>query len=73
MKVIDGGLPDNIASCMSDLRALVRRTEAIDNTKAIDVYDILALIDYWDCEEYFLQNSVRISPNTTIKLKYNGE
>jgi hypothetical protein len=32
-----------------------------------------ALIDYWDCEEYFLQNSVRISPNTTIKLKYKGE
>lgn len=73
MKVIEGGLPDNVSQCMSDLRALVRKTEAIDNTKSIDIYDILALIDYYECEEYFYDRDVRISPNTTIKLKYTGE
>jgi hypothetical protein len=72
MQIIEGGLPNNIAECMKELRQLVRRTHTnSDGTKAIDVFEILHVIHKWDAEDYFYSHSVRLDNNTVLNLHSN--
>jgi hypothetical protein len=73
MKVITGGMPDYISDCLADIRELVRSQETIDNTKTVQMTDLLEIIARYDAEEYFIDREVRISPNTTIRLRRNYE
>jgi hypothetical protein len=74
MEVIQGGLPNNIAECMKELRELVRRTPTnSDGTKAIDVWEILHLINKHDAEDYFYKHGVRLDRNTVLNLHLNEQ
>jgi hypothetical protein len=67
---IEGGLPDKVAACMADMRALIRKTEKIDGQKDVDVMDLLYLIYQHDCEEELLNKLIKIDRNTSIRINH---